>query len=115
MDLVGQFGQPKLEALEGEVGADGGVAAGDVEVVASHRHHLVVGRHSADRHDVAEVAVGHQGGALGAAGDVLELRPGVVVVSENGGLGHAVLKPKEKKRGRRWRPFQGFWLCPSRG
>ena len=42
---------------------------------------------AADRHDVAEMAVRHQRGALGAAGDVLELRERVrLVLAEDGDL-----------------------------
>ena len=48
---------------------------------------LFVSRHAADRHDVAEMAVGHQCGALGPARDVLELSNGLgVMFSEDDGL-----------------------------
>ncbi len=40
---------------------------------------------AADRHDVAQVAVGHQGRAIGAAGDILELLHRVrLVLAEHG-------------------------------
>ena len=67
-------------AVQRQIGANRGVAAGDVEADADDRHLLAVGGDAADRHDVAEVAVGHERGALGAAGDVLELRQRVRLV-----------------------------------
>ena len=49
-----------------------------------------VGGDAADRHHVAEVAVRHQRGALGAAGDVLELRQRVrLVLAEDSDVRHA--------------------------
>ena len=76
VELVGEVGRP----VQGEVGADRGVAAGDVEPDADDRHLFLVGGDAADRHHVADVAVGHQRRALGAAGDVLELRERVRLV-----------------------------------
>ena len=74
-------------ACDVQVGADRGVAAGDVEADADDRDLVPVGGDAADRHDVAEVAVGHQRRALGAAGDVLELRERVrLVLAEDGDL-----------------------------
>ncbi len=78
LDLVGD--RRKLLGEGGrvlQIGADRGVAAGDVETDTNHGDLLVVGGDTADRHHVAEMAVGHEGGALGAAGDVLELREGL--------------------------------------
>ena len=91
LDLVGDLRQPIDEAgraVQRQVGANRGVAAGDVETDADHRHLPGVGRHAADRHDVAQVPVGHQRRAFGAAGDVVELRQRVrFVVAEDGDVG----------------------------
>ena len=65
---------------ERQVGADRGVAAGDVEADADDRDLFAVRRDAADRHDVAQVAVRHERGPLGAAGNVLELRERVRLV-----------------------------------
>ena len=54
------------ERVEREVGADRGVAAGDVEADADDGHLVAVRRDAADRHDVADVAVGHERRSLGA-------------------------------------------------
>ncbi len=88
LDLVGQLRKPidkVRRAVQGQVGTDGGIAASDVETDADHRNLFVVGGHPADRHDVADVAVGHERGALRTAGDVLELRQRAsVVLAEDG-------------------------------
>ena len=90
LDLVGDRRQAIDEARrvpEREIGADRGVAARDVEADADHRHLLAVRGHPADRHDVAQMAVRHEGGPLGTAGDVLELRERVrLVLAEDGDL-----------------------------
>jgi hypothetical protein len=83
-DLVGDAFQGagdlplvRAEVGQAQVGADGGVAAGDVEAHADHGDLVAVRGHPADRHHVAHVAVGHQRGTLGARGHVLELAEGV--------------------------------------
>ena len=79
-DLVAQLLQvaPQSAGSAGEVvkvqiGADRGVPAGDVEPDARHTHLVLVRGHSPDRHDVPEVAVGHQGGVLGPRRDPAQL------------------------------------------
>ena len=68
-----------------QIGADRRVAAGDVEADAHDRDLLAIGGDAADRHHVAEVAVGHQRRALGAARDVGQLGQGVrLVLAEDG-------------------------------
>ena len=77
------------EIRERQVGADGRVAARDVEADAHDGHLVAVCRDPANRHDVAEVAVRHEGRPLGAAGDVLELRERVRLVrAEDGDVVH---------------------------
>ena len=63
-----------------QVGPDRCVAARDVESHAGDADLVVVGRHTADRHDVAQVAVGHEGGVLGAARDPLKLGERLLLV-----------------------------------
>ena len=88
LNLVGDLRQPidaVRRAVQRQVGANRRVAAGDVEPDADHRHLLGVGSHAADRHDVAQMPVGHQRRALGAAGDIVELRQRVgFVLAEDG-------------------------------
>ena len=50
-----------------------GVSAGDVEADACDAHPVAVRGHAADGHDVAEVAVCHERGVVGALGDAGEL------------------------------------------
>jgi uncharacterized membrane protein len=74
------------EVRDGAIGHYRGVSARDVEANADDGHLIVVRRDSTDRHDVAEVAVGHEGDAMRARGDVRQLREGLGVVrSENHG------------------------------
>ena len=61
------------EVVKVQIGADRGVPAGDVEPDARHTHLVLVRGHSPDRHDVPEVAVGHQGGVLGPRRDPAQL------------------------------------------
>ncbi len=63
-----------------QVGADGGVAAGDVEADAHDRHLVAIGGDATDRHDVPHVSVGHQRGPLGALRHILQLTDRQLVV-----------------------------------
>ena len=87
VDLVGDLVQPCLElrALGSEgrqvkIGPDGCVSARDIEPDTDHRDLVPVGGHATDRHHVTQVAVRHQGGALGALRDVAELDQRLFVV-----------------------------------
>ena len=71
-DLRKPIGKPG-SSVKGEVRADRGVAARDVEADADNRYLLAVRGDAADGHDVADVAVGHESRALRAARDVMEL------------------------------------------
>src|SRR6185295_1921258 len=77
LDFVGDLVEPRGEigrSVQGEIGADRGVSARDVEADADHRHLVPVRGHTANRHDVAKVAVRHQRRTFGAAGHVVEFR-----------------------------------------
>src|SRR5690625_1858166 len=81
--LVGKRRQIEVIAQD-DVGSDGRVSAGDIEANACHAHLVPVGRHSAYRHNVAQVAVGHQRDTLGVAGDLPQLAQGrLVMVSKD--------------------------------
>lgn len=69
-----------------EVGADGGVAAGDVEADANDRHLVAIGGDTADGHHIARMAIGHQRRTLGARRHVLQLtdRQFVVFAKDHG-------------------------------
>jgi hypothetical protein len=71
LDLVGDglqaIGEPRGPGQR-QVGANRRVAARDVEAHADHRDLFVVAGDAADRHDVTQVAVGHDRQAVGAAG-----------------------------------------------
>ena len=56
-----------------QVGADRRVAARDVEADADDRDLIAVRGDAANGHDIADVAVGHERGSLGATGDILQL------------------------------------------
>ena len=73
LNFVGQLAHAALDLRQHQIGADRGVAAGDVEAHADDGDLVAICRDAADRHDVAEVAVGHEGRPFGAAGHVLEL------------------------------------------
>ena len=67
------FRRRAAKRVEREVGANRGVAAGDVEADADDGHLVAVGRDATDRHDVAHVAVGHEGCVHCLFANVLEL------------------------------------------
>ena len=73
LDLVGQLAQPRLDLRQLQIGADRGVAAGDVESHPYDRDLVAVRRHATDRHDIPQVSVGHERGPLGAARDIAQL------------------------------------------
>jgi len=93
-----------LELWSGEVvgpavGADRGVAAGDVEAHAHHAHLIAVRRHAADRHDVTQMTVGHERHALGPRRHVAQLGERLFFVgAENGRLVHAVSEVSRSRR-----------------
>ena len=90
LDPVGE----RLELLARKVGRDEvgqhrAVAASDVETDAGDRDPPPIGGHAADRHDVAQVAVGHERYAFGPPRDIGELRQGIRFVGaedEHGGI-----------------------------
>src|SRR5688572_2060004 len=72
-----------------QVGSDRRVAAGDVEADADNGHLIAVGGDAANRHDVAQVTVGHQRSPFSAARNVLELRQRLwLVLSKDRELAH---------------------------
>ena len=80
------FAPVAAELREREVGADRGVAAGDVEADTDHGDLVAVRGHAADRHDVAEMTVGHQRRTHGPRRHVLQLtdRQLVMVPEDHG-------------------------------
>jgi hypothetical protein len=89
-DLVHDPRQVVLDVGEGQVGARGLVAAGNVEADSGRGDVAAVGDHAADRHGVAEVAVGaeHALRALLGRDAVLELRDRCRVVLSEDPDGH---------------------------
>src|SRR5689334_9758749 len=85
LDLVGEVLELLArEPIEGEIGANRGVATCDVETDADDRDLASIGGDTADGHHIAEVSVGHQRDALGAGRDVRELGERLLLVgSEN--------------------------------
>lgn len=86
-DLVGDRHERALllllvgtEVREGEVRADRGVAAGDVEADTDDRDEVAIGRDAADRHDVAHVTVRHEGGIHRLLAHLFELEEGLLLV-----------------------------------
>jgi hypothetical protein len=57
-----------------------GIAAGDVEAHAHHRHRVLVRGDTTDRHDVAHVSVGHERHLPRPLGDLCQLRLRILVV-----------------------------------
>ena len=89
---VGQLGESRSQPRRGQVGADRGVAARDVEPDSHHGHLVAVRGHAADRHDVPEVPIGHERRALGPARHVAQLGQRLRLVGpENLRLGHTPL------------------------
>src|SRR5690242_1370188 len=95
LDLVGEVLELLArEAIEGEIGANRGVAARDVESDADHRDLASIGGDTTDRHHVADVSVGHQCNALGAGRDVRELGERLLLVSTED---HAACHPERSE------------------
>src|SRR5437667_3169121 len=82
LNLVGQLTQPPppLDLRQLQIGADRSVAAGDIESHADHGDLVAVRRDAADRHDIAQMPVRHERGALGAARDIAQLLQSVGLV-----------------------------------
>src|SRR5439155_26301269 len=90
LDSVGQLAQVRRDVRAGQVGTDRRVAARDVEPHPHHRHVIAVRGDAPDGHYVPEVAVRHQGGAVGAARHVVQLLERLGLVrSKDLRLGHA--------------------------
>src|SRR5215217_919564 len=92
LDLVGDAGQVRAgEVLDRPVGANGRVAAGDVEADTHHAGLVLICRDAADRHDVALVPISHEGHPLRPPGHVPELGDGfLLVLAEDSGDAHAI-------------------------
>ena len=76
LDLVRNLAEAfrKIQSsMQGEVGANGCIATGDVEAHSDNRDVLAVGGDTADRHHVAKMTVRHQCGTLRAARHIGEL------------------------------------------
>jgi hypothetical protein len=73
-------GVGSTEVGEREIGANRGVAAGNVEADADHGHLVAVCSDAPDRHDVAHVAVRHERDTLGGLRHFLELDDRLFVV-----------------------------------
>ena len=79
--LVGDSGEILAGVVsECSIGANGGVAARDIETDTNNAHLVAIPSHAADRHDVALVPVSHESGCLGPAGYILELGDRALVV-----------------------------------